>query len=107
MSGVKDDTLGLCATAGLQTAAQAQDVWPRKPIRLIVPFTPGGATDTSGRLKAESLGKRLEQQVVVDNKPGASGKIGAALAKSSPADGYTLALGFDGTMCSTRAAAKP
>jgi tripartite-type tricarboxylate transporter receptor subunit TctC len=78
--------------------ASAQDAWPTKPIRLIVPFTPGGVTDTSGRLIGEALGKRLGQQVIVDNKPGASGNIGTALAKAAPADGYTLVLGFDGTM---------
>ena len=78
--------------------ANAQDAWPNKPIRLIVPFTPGGVTDTSGRLIAEALGKRLGQQVIVDNKPGASGNIGTALAKAAPADGYTLVLGFDGTL---------
>ena len=88
----------LGAAPGLHTAAHAQDAWPNKPIRLIVPFTPGGVTDTSGRLIAEGLGKRLGQQVIVDNKPGASGNIGTALAKTSPADGYTLVLGFDGTM---------
>jgi len=90
--------LCLGVVAGMPTATHAQDVWPSKPLRLIVPFTPGGVTDTSGRLIAESLGKRLGQQVVVDNKPGASGNIGTALAKSAPADGYTLVLGFDGTM---------
>jgi tripartite-type tricarboxylate transporter receptor subunit TctC len=84
--------------AGMPKATHAQDVWPSKPLRLIVPFTPGGVTDTSGRLIAESLGKRLGQQIVVDNKSGASGNIGTALAKSAPADGYTLVLGFDGTM---------
>ncbi len=90
--------LCLGAVAGVPKATHAQDVWPSKPLRLIVPFTPGGVTDTSGRLIAESLGKRLGQQIVVDNKPGASGNIGTALAKSAPADGYTLVLGFDGTM---------
>ena len=88
----------LCAGPLLHTTAHAQDQWPSKPIRLIVPFTPGGVTDTSGRLIAENLGKRLGQQVVVDNKPGASGNIGTALAKAAPAAGYTLVLGFDGTM---------
>ena len=88
----------LCAGPLLHTTVHAQDKWPSKPIRLIVPFTPGGVTDTSGRLIAENLGKRLGQQVVVDNKPGASGNIGTALAKAAPADGYTLVLGFDGTM---------
>jgi tripartite-type tricarboxylate transporter receptor subunit TctC len=90
--------LCLGVVAGMPTPTHAQDVWPSKPLRLIVPFTPGGVTDTSGRLIAESLGKRLGQQVVVDNKPGASGNIGTALAKAAPADGYTLVLGFDGTM---------
>ncbi|MCW5642301.1 MAG: tripartite tricarboxylate transporter substrate binding protein [Rhodoferax sp.] len=79
-------------------AALAQDAYPNKTIRLIVPFAPGGVTDTSGRLIAEALGKRLGQQVIVDNKPGASGNIGTSLAKAAPADGYTLVLGFDGTM---------
>ena len=92
---------GLALIAGLSgplEMAHAQETWPNKPIRLVVPFTPGGVTDTSGRLIAEYLGKRLGQTIIVDNKPGASGNIGTSLVKTAAPDGYTLVLGFDGTM---------
>lgn len=83
---------------GAPRPARAQDAFPSRPIRLVVPFTPGGVTDTSGRVIAEFLGRRLGQQVVVDNKPGASGNIGTQIVATAPADGHTLLLGFDGTM---------
>jgi tripartite-type tricarboxylate transporter receptor subunit TctC len=95
MAGALLTCLGLL---GLSSPAVAQSGYPSKPIRLVVPFAPGGVTDTSGRLIAEQLSKRLGQQVVVDNKPGASGNIGTQLVVSAEPDGYTLALCFDGNM---------
>ncbi len=79
----------------LLCATHAVAQYPAKPIRLVVPFTPGGVTDTSGRLIAEQLSKRLGQQVVVDNKPGASGNIGTQMVATAEPDGYTLLLGFE------------
>ena len=78
-------------------AAQAQD-WPVRPLRLVVPFAPGGVTDTSARVVAERTGARLGQPMVVENRPGASGNIGTQQVAQSSPDGYTLLLGFDGTM---------
>jgi tripartite-type tricarboxylate transporter receptor subunit TctC len=88
-------TLALAMTL-LATCASAQ--YPDKPIRLIVPFAAGGVTDTSGRVVAEALSKRLGQPIIVENKPGASGNIGGQLVVNSPPDGYTLMLGFDGSL---------
>lgn len=88
--------LAFLAAFFLAVAAQAQ--YPDKPIRLVVPFAPGGVTDTSGRVVAEALSKRLGQAIVVENKAGASGNIGTELVAKAPPDGYTLVLGFDGTI---------
>src|SRR3989442_5672935 len=71
-------------------AAQAQEPWPSKPVKFIVPSSPGGGTDVYARILAQALGESLKQQFIVDNRPGASGNIGAAAAAKSPADGYTF-----------------
>src|SRR6187401_684626 len=84
------------AALALSSTAFAQ--YPDRPIKLIVPFAPAGVTDTSGRVVAEALSKRLGQPIVVENKAGASGNIGTQQAALAPADGYTLVLGFDGTI---------
>ncbi len=77
--------LGLALVA----PAEAQN-WPERPLRLLVPFAPGGVTDSIGRLGAEWLGARLGQNVVVENRTGGNGVIAVEAALRSPADGYTL-----------------
>jgi tripartite-type tricarboxylate transporter receptor subunit TctC len=70
--------------------ALAQDAWPSKPVKLIVPSSPGGGTDAFARIIAQALTEATRQQFVVDNRPGASGGIGAQAVAKSPPDGYTL-----------------
>ena len=71
-------------------SVHAQDGWPAKPVKFIVPSSPGGGTDLYARILAQALGDALKQQFVVENRPGASGNIGAAAAAKSPPDGYTF-----------------
>jgi tripartite-type tricarboxylate transporter receptor subunit TctC len=81
----------LVAGAALCSAAAAQD-YPNRPIKIIVPFSPGGAVDGPARVVAQELGKRLKQQVIIDNRPGAGATIGSGEVAKSPPDGYTLLL---------------
>src|SRR5262249_21655477 len=83
---------------GLATAADAQATYPDRPIKIIVGFAAGGGTDVAARIVAQKLAEGLGQSVVVENRPGASGLIGAdAVAKSAP-DGYTLMMGTQTTL---------
>ena len=79
-------------TSVLTMSAAAQPQWPAKPIKLIVPFAPGGSNDIIARVLATRLGARIGQPVIVDNKGGAGGTIGTDLVAKSPPDGYTLLL---------------
>ena len=81
----------------LGSGAHAQ-AWPAKPVRIIVNFPPGGAADVIARAVAPGLGDALGQQVVIENRPGAGGNIGADAVAKSPADGYTLLMGSGGTV---------
>lgn len=83
-------TLAFGAAASMALPALA--AWPEKPIRIVVTFPAGGASDIVARVMAEQLGKKLGQAVVVDNRPGAGGSVGGLLVAQAPADGYTLML---------------
>ncbi|PZP30164.1 MAG: MFS transporter [Roseateles depolymerans] len=96
MSIQRRHLLSLAGAAALPLQSQAQAAWPSKPIRLVVPFTPGGTTDLLARSLAPELQRSLGQPVVVDNKAGAGGNLGSAdVAKAT--DGHTLLMGTVGT----------
>ncbi|HEY3046127.1 MAG TPA: tripartite tricarboxylate transporter substrate-binding protein, partial [Polaromonas sp.] len=92
--------LGAAAALSLLAlAGQAQDSYPSKPIRFVVPYPPGGPTDLMARLLQTALQTRLGVTVIVDNKGGAGGNVGSAdVAKQAPADGHTLLLAASGPM---------
>ncbi|MCC7274146.1 MAG: tripartite tricarboxylate transporter substrate binding protein, partial [Alphaproteobacteria bacterium] len=85
--------LALTATAAaLAAALPAAAKFPEKPIRLVVGFTPAGATDILARVVAAKIGEMAKWEIVVENKPGAAGNVGAEIAAKAPADGYTWLL---------------
>ena len=84
------------ATLSATPAAYAQD-FPNKPIKIIVPFAPGSATDIAARGLAQKMQEILKQPVIVDDKPGANGQLGASAVATAPADGYTLLMGTNST----------
>jgi tripartite-type tricarboxylate transporter receptor subunit TctC len=100
MTRLQRSVAGAFAAAGLLLApalSHAQSDYPNRPVKLIIGFAPGGSTDIIGRLIAQKLGERLGQTVVVENRAGAGGTIGADVTAKSPPDGYTLTLGTTST----------
>src|SRR5262249_34363925 len=89
--------LGACAFLGAGTPRWAQR-FPVRPVRIIVPLTPGGPVDVVARVFAGRLTDQLGQQFIVDNRPGAGGSIGGELVARAPADGYTLLVAAGGTL---------
>ena len=88
--------LALCLLAGLITASHAQDNYPSRPISLIVPYAAGGSIDLIARIIAEGLTARLNQTVIVENKPGGNGTIGIGMVVKAKPDGYTMQMGAVG-----------
>jgi len=89
--------LGATCLAVWAAHSVAADDYPARPVRIVIPFTPGGGSDSLGRLVAQKLSESLKQQFIVENKPGAGGSIGTREVASAAPDGYTLLIGTSST----------
>ena len=92
--------LALLLLAGLLAPAASAQTYPSRPITIVIGYTPGAVSDLTARTIADGLHQAWGQPVIVDNRPGSGGNIGAALVARAPADGYTLMIGTDATMAS-------
>src|SRR5919107_1932360 len=97
--GILAAAFAVSATALCSWSAQAQAPYPNKPIRFIVPYSPGGLPDTVARVVGQALQEHIGQAVVVENRPGSNGNVAAGVIANSPADGYTFMV-TDGSMFS-------
>jgi tripartite-type tricarboxylate transporter receptor subunit TctC len=84
------NALALLGALPFASAVPAQETWPTKPVRIVVPFGPGGSGDIVSRIVGHELEKRAGQPFIIENKPGATAMVGTAIVKNAPADGYTL-----------------
>jgi len=94
---------GLAAAAPARAQPRAEAAFPQRPVRLVVAYPAGGSTDVVGRLLAERLARAWGQPVIVENRPGAAGTLGADVVAKSPADGHTLLVGASGELAVARA----
>jgi tripartite-type tricarboxylate transporter receptor subunit TctC len=97
MSIRRRSLVAFAAAALASRSLRAQGAWPTKPVRIVVPFAPGGTTDILARALAPELAKAFGQSFIVENKAGAGGNLGADIVAKSPPDGYTLLMGTVGT----------
>jgi tripartite-type tricarboxylate transporter receptor subunit TctC len=89
---------GAAATLGAPAIVRAQADWPKGPVKIIVPFPPGGSTDPVARIIQAKLIENTGWNIIVDNKPGGTGAVGSAVAAKSPPDGQTWMITFDSHM---------